>query len=194
MRFVDLVSLILYNLGRRKGRVLLTAIGVVIGTAAVVVLVSLAVGLQKNATESLWGISDLTSKRLTTDIPYEELYVHSGKPIEEMWRQGLERSPIYWAHQSETAVLIVGGAADPRVHPGQSLEFYRLLEMHDHPAARLVQYPGEGHGNAKQPGRADVLLRQLDWFDWYVRDAKPLGGELPPLDLGDRYGIEFEKE
>jgi len=61
MRFVDLLSLILYNLGRRKGRVLLTAIGVVIGTAAVVVLVSLAVGLQKNATESLWGISDLTS-------------------------------------------------------------------------------------------------------------------------------------
>lgn len=61
MRFIDLVSLILYNLGRRKGRVLLTAIGVVIGTAAVVVLVSLAVGLQKNATESLWGISDLTS-------------------------------------------------------------------------------------------------------------------------------------
>ncbi len=61
MRFIDLVSLIIYNLGRRKGRVLLTAVGVVIGTAAVVVLVSLAVGLQKNATEQLWGISDLTS-------------------------------------------------------------------------------------------------------------------------------------
>ncbi len=61
MRFIDLVSLILYNLGRRKGRVLLTAVGVVIGTAAVVVLVSLAVGLQKSATQQLWGISDLTS-------------------------------------------------------------------------------------------------------------------------------------
>ncbi len=61
MRFSDLVSLIVYNLGRRKGRVLLTAVGVVIGTAAVVVLVSLAVGLQKNATQQLWGISDLTS-------------------------------------------------------------------------------------------------------------------------------------
>lgn len=61
MRFIDLVSLIIYNLGRRKGRVLLTAVGVVIGTAAVVVLVSLAVGLQKNATQQLWGISDLTS-------------------------------------------------------------------------------------------------------------------------------------
>lgn len=61
MRFSDLISLIFYNLGRRKGRVLLTAVGVMIGTAAVVVLVSLAVGLQKNATQQLWGISDLTS-------------------------------------------------------------------------------------------------------------------------------------
>jgi dipeptidyl aminopeptidase/acylaminoacyl peptidase len=140
------------------------------------------------------GISDLTSKRLTTDIPYEELYVHSGKPIEEMWQQSLERSPIYWAHQSETAVLIVGGAADPRVHPGQSLEFYRLLTMNEHPAVRFVQYPGEGHGNARQPGRADVLHRQLDWFDWYVRDAKPLDGAMPPLDISDRYGIDLDKE
>ena len=61
MRFLDLVGLILYNLNRRKGRVGLTAIGVIIGTAAVVVLVSLAVGLQKNATSQLYGISDLTN-------------------------------------------------------------------------------------------------------------------------------------
>ncbi|MEA5077916.1 MAG: ABC transporter permease [Anaerolineaceae bacterium] len=61
MKFIDLISLIFYNLNRRKGRVALTAVGVVIGTAAVVVLVSLAVGLQKNATSQLWGINDLSS-------------------------------------------------------------------------------------------------------------------------------------
>ena len=61
MKFFDLVNLILYNLNRRKGRVALTAVGVIIGTAAVVVLVSLAVGLQKNATSQLYGINDLTS-------------------------------------------------------------------------------------------------------------------------------------
>ena len=38
----------------------LTAVGVVIGTAAVVVLVSLAIGLQRNANEQLYGIGDLT--------------------------------------------------------------------------------------------------------------------------------------
>ena len=60
MSFFDLLFLIFDNLGRRKARVALTAVGVVIGTAAVVVLVSLAIGLQKNANEQLYGIGDLT--------------------------------------------------------------------------------------------------------------------------------------
>ncbi len=60
MKFLDLLRLIFGNLNRRKGRVALTAIGVIIGTAAVVILVSLAIGLQKNATEQLYGIGDLT--------------------------------------------------------------------------------------------------------------------------------------
>ena len=60
MSFIDLITLIIDNLGRRKARVALTAVGVIIGTAAVVVLVSLAIGLQKNATQQLYGIGDLT--------------------------------------------------------------------------------------------------------------------------------------
>ncbi|MGH2593868.1 MAG: ABC transporter permease [Anaerolineae bacterium] len=60
MKLFDLLSLVLDNLARRKARVALTAVGVIIGTAAVVVLVSLATGLQRNATEQLAGIGDLT--------------------------------------------------------------------------------------------------------------------------------------
>ncbi|NOT05019.1 MAG: ABC transporter permease [Anaerolineales bacterium] len=60
MKFLDLLRLITGNLSRRKARVALTAIGVVIGTAAVVILVSLAIGLQKSATDQLYGIGDLT--------------------------------------------------------------------------------------------------------------------------------------
>ncbi|MBK9051382.1 MAG: ABC transporter permease [Chloroflexi bacterium] len=56
----DLLSLIIENLSRRKARVALTAIGVVIGTAAVVLLVSLGVGLQQNAEQQLGSIGDLT--------------------------------------------------------------------------------------------------------------------------------------
>ena len=139
------------------------------------------------------GISDLISKRGTTDIPYEELLVHSGKPLEEMWDQALKRSPIYYAHQSKTATLIYGGAADTRVDPSQSKELYRRMKMNNHPAVRLVQYPGEGHGNRNQTGRLDVILRILDWYDWYVKDANPLNGPMPPLDISDKYGIDLPK-
>lgn len=57
---VDLLALIFENLGRRKARVAMTAIGVVIGTAAIVVLVSLGVGLQETARSQLFGIGDLS--------------------------------------------------------------------------------------------------------------------------------------
>ncbi len=56
----ELLSLVWENLARRKGRVALTAVGVIIGTAAVILLVSLGVGLQRNATEQLGNIGDLT--------------------------------------------------------------------------------------------------------------------------------------
>jgi len=140
------------------------------------------------------GISDLISKRSTTDIPYEELYVHSGTTLEETWQFSLERSPIYYANKSKTAILIYGGAADTRVHPSQSIEFYRRLKMNNHTAVRLVQYPGERHGNSKQPGRTDALYRQMQWLNWYVKDANPIDGPMPALDISEKYGLDLPKE
>jgi putative ABC transport system permease protein len=75
MKPFDLLRLIFGNLSRRKARVALTAIGVVIGTAAVVILVSLAIGLQKNANEQLYGIGDLTQ------IQVMPVYGGEGGPI-----------------------------------------------------------------------------------------------------------------
>ncbi len=60
MRLPDFLSLIFENLSRRKGRVALTAVGVVIGTAAVVLLVSLASGLQQNAASTMGSVDELT--------------------------------------------------------------------------------------------------------------------------------------
>ena len=50
---------------------MLTAIGVVIGTASVILLISLAIGLQQSATSNLWGISDL--KRIEVYPGYSEV-------------------------------------------------------------------------------------------------------------------------
>ncbi len=57
----DLLRLVLSNLNRMRARVALTAIGVLIGTAAVVLLISLAVGLQTSATAEISAFGDLTT-------------------------------------------------------------------------------------------------------------------------------------
>ncbi|HSF80649.1 MAG TPA: ABC transporter permease [Anaerolineales bacterium] len=64
MSFFELFSFVLENLSRRKGRVAMTAIGVIIGTAAVVVLVSLGIGMQQSATSQLLNISELKQVRV----------------------------------------------------------------------------------------------------------------------------------
>lgn len=78
MNFLDLLRLVVGNLSRRKARVALTAVGVVIGTAAVVILVSLAVGLQQTATEQLYGIGDLTQIQVSPSYGGEGAFIESG--------------------------------------------------------------------------------------------------------------------
>lgn len=78
MNPLDLLRLIFGNLSRRKARVALTAIGVVIGTAAVVILVSLAIGLQRNASEQLYGIGDLRQIQVYPNLGGEGAPVQPG--------------------------------------------------------------------------------------------------------------------
>jgi putative ABC transport system permease protein len=59
MRLIDLLKLTWTNLTRTRFRAALSAFGVVIGTGAIVVLFSLAAGLQKLAADNLGGLGPL---------------------------------------------------------------------------------------------------------------------------------------
>uniref|UniRef100_A0A7V2ZLS8 S9 family peptidase n=1 Tax=Ignavibacterium album TaxID=591197 RepID=A0A7V2ZLS8_9BACT len=119
------------------------------------------------------GISNQISKRNTTDIPYEDYYVHWGLWTHENEQLVWERSPVRYAHQSKTPTLILHGKEDPRVHPSQSLELYRALKLHGKAPVRLVFYPGQGHGNSKNTSRYDFLVRTLEWFEYYLNSNYP---------------------
>jgi putative ABC transport system permease protein len=56
----DVLKLAWANLNRMRARVALTAFGVVIGTAAVIILISLGVGLQSSTEAQLGSVGDLT--------------------------------------------------------------------------------------------------------------------------------------
>ncbi len=131
------------------------------------------------------GISDLISKFGTTDIPTEMRLVHELKYPWDEWQHLLERSPIYHTGKATTPLLILHGAADPRVNPAQSMELYRHLKVRrpDTPV-RLVLYPGEGHGNRRAAARYDFNLRMMEWFDTYLKTGKrnaPLPAPRPAL-------------
>jgi dipeptidyl aminopeptidase/acylaminoacyl peptidase len=131
------------------------------------------------------GISNNLSKWGTSDIPEELYLVHSRERMwesDEKWMDYLKRSPIYWVDRAQTPILIMHGAEDTRVHPAQSLELYRHLKVRrpDVPA-RLVWYPGEGHGNARASSKFDYSYRMLQWFDTYLMTGDA-SAEMPHWD------------
>jgi dipeptidyl aminopeptidase/acylaminoacyl peptidase len=121
------------------------------------------------------GISNKVSKWGTTDIPEEEYLVHARSRIWEDYDFWLKRSPIYYADQCKTPLLIMHGAEDPRVHPSQSMELYRHIKTRTDTPVNLVLYPGEGHGNRNATARLDYSLRAMGWFNQYLKgqEAKP---------------------
>ncbi len=118
------------------------------------------------------GISNNLSKFGTTDIPNEMHLVHARSYPWDKWQWYLERSPIYWAEQGRTPILIMHGAEDTRVHPSQSMELYRYLKVHGNVPVRLVLYPGEGHGNSRSASQMDYALRLMRWMQFYLVDQE----------------------
>jgi dipeptidyl aminopeptidase/acylaminoacyl peptidase len=121
------------------------------------------------------GISNKISKWGTTDIPEEEYLVHARSRVWEDYDFWMKRSPIYYADQCKTPLLIMHGAEDTRVHPSQSMELYRHIKVRTDTPVSLVFYPGEGHGNRSATARLDYSLRAMGWFNQYLKnsEAKP---------------------
>ncbi len=65
MRFIDLLRMSVSNLWRRKLRTFLTVLGVIIGTASIVVMISLGLGLSKSTMESIEQSGGLTTITVT---------------------------------------------------------------------------------------------------------------------------------
>jgi dipeptidyl aminopeptidase/acylaminoacyl peptidase len=124
------------------------------------------------------GISDTLFKARTTDIPREDELVHMGTTPGKTPQLYGERSPITFAGNAKTPLLILHGKEDPRVDPSQSRMLYRALKEKGDVPVRLVWYPGEGHGNRNAPARYDFTLRLVQWFDWYIKQGKK---DLPPF-------------
>ncbi len=66
MKIIDLLSTAFLNLWRRKLRAFLTVLGMVIGVASIVVMVSLGIGIKQATIESFAGTGSLTTIRVNS--------------------------------------------------------------------------------------------------------------------------------
>ena len=126
------------------------------------------------------GISNKISKGMTTEIPVEDIMVHTRFAPYTRWQFSLERSPIYHVENCRTPLLIAGGTDDTRVHPSQSLQLYRALKLIGKTPVRYVRYPGEEHGNSRAAARDDYCRRLMRWMDHFVMEGNT---DLPPWQL-----------
>jgi dipeptidyl aminopeptidase/acylaminoacyl peptidase len=113
------------------------------------------------------GISNWYSFTGTTDIPYEMCLVHWNFWIYDNPELVWERSPISHINSPNTPTLIVHGADDGRVHPGQSWELYTAFKVKG-VDTELVLYPREGHGFSERAHQLDYMKRALAWYDKYL--------------------------
>ncbi len=83
MRWIDLLRMSSSNLKRRKLRTLLTILGVIIGTASIVVMISLGLGLQQSLYREVEQSGGMTSITVTGAPVGESMYYSSDSSGEE---------------------------------------------------------------------------------------------------------------
>ena len=170
MKVLDLIRLIFGNLSRRKARVALTAIGVIIGTAAVVILVSLAIGLQMNANEQLYGIGDLTQIQV---MPAYEMMEGGGGMVVQVGGMGAPGEP-------QPARLLTNSALDEiRAIPGVASVIPREYLM----TGVLVKYQklegGVGIIGVDTPDLATLGLEAVEGGTELGRGTVVIGSMVP---------------
>ena len=81
MKFLDLLRLSSSSLWKRKVRTLLTVLGVTIGVASIVVMVSLGLGLNKSSMEEMESYGSLTA--VTVNMAGGNGFYSSGMAVAE---------------------------------------------------------------------------------------------------------------
>jgi dipeptidyl aminopeptidase/acylaminoacyl peptidase len=115
------------------------------------------------------GVANLASDHAAGDIAEANMAYYPGHPYTH-WDLYANRSPVREAARVTTPTLIVHGDADSRVHPTQSQEFHRALQVLGVPV-RFVRYPREGHGFQERNHQLDLMKRIVDWLETHVPSA-----------------------
>lgn len=145
-----------------------------------------------NMTSAYGGI------RWGTGLNRQFQYEHSQSRIgATLWQRQdlyLKNSPLFAADKVTTPLVIMHNDADGAVPWYQGIELFTALRRLNK-KVWLLQYNSEDHNLVERKNRKDLSIRLGQFFDYYLKDAKPtkwIKYGLPAIDKGKDWGLGIE--
>lgn len=131
-----------------------------------------------NMTSAYGGIR--WASGLARSFQYEQSQSRIGESLVEAPLKYIENSPVFYANQITTPMLIQHGDDDGAVPWYQSIEMYIAMRRYNKDVI-FLQYHGEPHHLQRFENKLDYAIRMKEYFDFYLKGVgKPewiLNGE-----------------
>ena len=132
---------------------------------------------------------------VSRQFQYERTQSRIGGTLWEKQDAYIRNSPLFQLPKVQTPVVIMSNDADGAVPWYQGIEMFTDLRRLGKPVW-LLQYNGEAHNLVKRENRRDISIRELQFFDHYLKGAPApvwLEKGVPAVEKGRNWGLEAAK-
>ncbi len=126
---------------------------------------------------------------------YEHTQSRIGGTLWEKMNKYIENSPVFFAPQVETPLLMMHNDNDGAVPWYQGIEYFMALRRLDKPAWLLV-YNNEDHNLTRRANSKDLSRRMMQFFDHYLKgEPMPVWMQdgIPAVKKGEDLGYDLKK-
>ncbi|MBP6285565.1 MAG: prolyl oligopeptidase family serine peptidase [Ferruginibacter sp.] len=129
---------------------------------------------------------------LNRQFQYEHTQSRIGANLWQRQDLYLKNSPLFSADKVNTPLVIMHNDADGAVPWYQGIEYFTALRRLGK-KVWMLQYNGEDHNLVERKNRKDLSIRLSQFFDYYLKDAKPakwIRAGLPATEKGKDWGLD----
>jgi len=143
-----------------------------------------------NMTSAYGGIRWETG--VNREFQYEKTQSRIGATLWEKPDLYIQNSPLFYLPKVQTPLVIMSNDADGAVPWYQGIELFTGLRRLGK-QVWLLQYNNEAHNLTQRPNKKDITIRELQFFDHFLKGAKMpvwLDKGVPAVDKGKDWGLE----
>lgn len=147
-----------------------------------------------NMTSAYGGIR--WTSGMNRQFQYEKTQSRIGQTLWDALDLYLENSPLFYMDKVNTPVVIMHNDNDGSVPWYQGIEMYTALRRLSKPVW-LLNYNGDEHNLMKRENRKDIQIREQQFFDHYLKDAKApewMVKGIPAVQKGKTWGFDLTDE